>query len=74
MRNRSSFRRAAVIAGVAALFASAMTPAHAGTLPGKPVAKKKVPDTAKAQQPAGRGGGNVSLLSLQWMLGASLRP
>ena len=68
--------RVAAIAGAVAMAASAMAPAHAASLPSKPlVAKKKVPDVARPQQqPAGRGGGSASPLSLQWMMGTGLRP
>ena len=67
--------RVAVIAGAGALFASAMTPAYSAAPPAKLVAtKKKAPDLGKAPPPASRGGGPVSPISLQWMLGAGLRP
>lgn len=68
--------RVAVIAGAGAFFASAMTPAHSAAMPAKLVAaKKKSPDAGKAaQQPAGRTGGATNPFSLQWMMGASLRP
>ena len=65
--------RVAVIAGAGAFFASAMTPAHSAAMPSKPpIAKKKGADAAR--QPANRSGGATNPLSLQWMMGASLRP
>jgi hypothetical protein len=68
-----SFWRVAVVAGAGALFASAMTPAHAAAIPAKPVPAKKK-DSARQQQQQSRGGASASPLSLQWMMGASLRP
>ena len=65
--------RAAVIAG--ALSVSAMTPANAAAMPGKPiVTKKKLPDVARPAQQSAARGGNPGPLSLQWVMGASLRP
>jgi hypothetical protein len=67
--------RVVAIAGAGVLFASAMAPARAAAMPAKPVlAKKKLPDLVRPQQPAGRGGGSASPLSLQWMMGSGLRP
>ena len=66
--------RVAAIAGVGVIFASAMTPAHAAAMPAKPPsAKKKAPELAR-QQPSARGGASASPLSLQWIMGAGLRP
>ena len=74
--------RVAVIAGAVALLASAVTPVHAAPvrsktkIAAKPLQPQQVsPAPAPAPSPARKtGGGSAGRLSLQWMIGAELRP
>ena len=72
--------RVAVIAGAVALLASAVTPVHAAPVRSKTkiAAKPLLPQQvspAPAPSPARKtGGGSAGRLSLQWMIGAELRP
>ena len=78
--------RVAVIAGAVALLASAVTPVHAApvrsktkiaakTLQPQQVSPAPAPAPAPAPSPARKtGGGSAGRLSLQWMIGAELRP
>ena len=72
--------RVAVIAGAVALLASAVTPVHAAPvrskakIAAKPLQPQQV-SAAPAPSPARKtGGGSAGRLSLQWMIGAELRP
>ena len=73
--------RVAVIAGAVAWLASAVTPVHAAApvrskakIAAKPLQPQQV-SAAPAPSPARKtGGGSAGRLSLQWMIGAELRP